>query len=153
MTKEKKKILLPLINEYEYALIFCRNIRRGFGLSVDPERIKKYANWFFHKNLKFHFEMEEDFIFSILNGKEKTIIKVRSYQRKLKKLFLNQTDNEKSLSLIEELLETCIRFEKKHLVDMIIDEIDLKRLILIMNLYANSVICEDWGDRFWENNH
>lgn len=148
---KKTEILSPLNNEHNQALVFCRNIRRGFSLSVNPERMKLYSNWFFHKNLKFHFEIEEDFIFSLLHDKQEIIAKSRAYQRKLKKYFLNQTEIEKSLSLTEELLESYIRFEKKILLNLITEKIDAKRLNLIMNIYANCIMYEDWGDRFWEN--
>lgn len=150
MSKKKTEILLPLSNEYNQALAFCRHIRRGFNLSVDPKRMKVYSDWFFQKNLKFHFEMEEDFIFSVLNNREEAIVRSRKYQRKLKKLFLEQNEIEKSLSLTEELLEAYIRFEKKKLIHLITEKIDSRRLNLIMNIYSSSVMYEDWGDRFWE---
>lgn len=150
---KKTEILSPLNYEYNQALVFCRNIRRGISLSVEPKRMKSYADWFFHKNLKFHFEIEEDFIFSILKDKQEIIAKSRTYQRRLKKLFLNQIEIEKSLSLTEELLETYIRFEKKNLINLITEKIDAKRLNLIMKIYANCIIYEDWGDRFWENKY
>lgn len=148
---KKIEILSPLNHEYNQALIFCSNIRRGFSLSVEPERMKLYSNWYFHRNLKFHFEIEEDFIFSLLNDRQEIIAKSRAYQRKLKKYFLNQNEIEKSLSLTEELLESYIRFEKKKLISLITKKIDTKRLNLIMDIYTNCIIYEDWGDRFWEN--
>lgn len=148
---KRKKILLPLSKEYNHSLLLCWKIRVGFRKSVELERIKAYTDWFFKNNLKPHFTMEEDFIFPLLGKNNNFVKKALTGHRRLTRLFEDNTDIERSLSLLEEELENHIRFEKGQLLNEIQKIGHEKELDLIMKIYSESMSFEDWGDTFWES--
>ena len=73
-----------------------------------------------------------------------------SKHRRLKKLFDDEVNIQKSLSLIEEELETHVRFEKRKLlieVQKVASPIELK---LITKMFLELPIVEIWVDEFWK---
>lgn len=150
---KRLELLLPLSREYNHSLLLCWNIRAGFKNSVEVERIKAYTDWFFKNNLKPHFVVEEDFIFPLLGNSTSIVKKAIAGHRRLTRLFEDKNDLKRSLSLLEEELETYIRFEKKQLLTEILKISSKKELDMIMKIYSDSISFEDWGDTFWENNN
>ncbi len=148
---KRSKLLLPLSREYNHSLLLCWKIRTGLKKSVDINRIKTYTDWFFKNNLLSHFTVEEDFIFPLLGNNNPLTKKALADHRRLRRLFENNQDIERSLSLLEEELEKHIRFEKLKLLNEIQKIASDKELDLIMKIYSETMIYEDWGDPFWEN--
>ncbi|HET8963027.1 MAG TPA: hypothetical protein VFM99_03975, partial [Chitinophagales bacterium] len=132
------------------SLLLCWKIRIGFRKLIEIERIKAYSNWFYTNNLLPHFDIEEKFVFPIL-GKQHDLVKLSlSKHRRLKKLFDDEVNIQKSLSLIEEELETHVRFEKRKLlieVQKVASPIELK---LITKMFLELPIVEIWADEFWK---
>lgn len=136
--------------EYNQSILLCWKIRIGFRKLIEIERIKAYSNWFYTNNLLPHFDIEEKFVFPIL-GKQHDLVKLSlSKHRRLKKLFDDEVNIQKSLSLIEEELETHVRFEKRKLlieVQKVASPIELK---LITKMFLELPIVEIWADEFWK---
>lgn len=145
-----KTVLLPVIKEYSYCTDFCRRIRHGFNRSVDIERMKRYSSWFFSYHLKDHFLFEEDMIYPKLGQTHKTVSRSLAYNRKLRRLFIQPEKPEQFLWTIEEELESCIRYKKDNLLKLMMEKLNRKELHLMMKIYMECIIYEDWGDRFWE---
>ncbi len=141
---------LFLSAEYNQSLLLCWKIRTGFRKLIEVERIKAYSDWFFATNLLPRFTIEEKFIFPIL-GKQHELVKLSlSKHRRLKKLFDEDVDIQKSLSLIEEELETHIRFEKRKLLIEIKKSASAKELQLIIKMLSEIRLSEQWMDEFWK---
>ncbi|MCA0429640.1 MAG: hypothetical protein LCH32_03985 [Bacteroidetes bacterium] len=143
-------VLQPINKEFSEALTFCWHLRQGFSFSIDKYRLKLYTDWFFNKCLTHHFAFEEEFIFSQIQNNKDAVHKAKSYQRKLKRLFSDQINLEKSISLIEEELEAYVRFEKHKIYKIVVDTIPNKQLNKIMELYKENIMFEDWNDPFWK---
>lgn len=73
----------------------------------------------FEHHIHPHFEMEETHLFPILGNSSPLIKKARAQHQRLRRLFNDINDIEKSLSLIEEELERHIRFEERVLFNEI----------------------------------
>ena len=70
---KRHKALQPLSREHHHGLLLSWKIRNGFNKNIDPKRMKIYADWFFETHLTPHFEMEENYIFSILESDNELI--------------------------------------------------------------------------------
>jgi hypothetical protein len=139
-----------LSDEYNQSLLLCWKIRVGFRKLIEIERIKAYTDWFFTNTLLPHFNIEEKFIFPLL-GKQHDLVKLSlSKHRRLKKLFDEEVDIQKSLSLIEEELETHIRFEKRKLLIEVQQSASIKDQELILKMFSEIRSFETWTDEFWK---
>src|SRR5690606_6698271 len=116
---KRNEALKPLSRDHHHGLLLCWKIRQGVKLNVEPERIKKYLDWFWMSYLKPHFEIEEQYVFPVLGNENELVKKALAEHRRLKRLFENVDDLQKSISLIEEELEKHIRFEERVLFNEI----------------------------------
>lgn len=152
--KERKPVkrnvsLQPLSREHHQGLLLCWKIRAGFKNLIELQRIKAYVNWFYKNNLLSHFNTEEDFIFPMLGNDNKLVKRALAEHRRLKRLFSEESDLNKSLNLIEEELEKHIRFEERILFPAIEKVATQKELDLIMEIHSEGNSFGDWGDEFW----
>jgi hypothetical protein len=138
-----------LSHDHHHGLMLCWKIRSGFAKKVAPERIKKYADWFFKTHLIPHFELEEQYIFTILNPENTFVKRALSDHRRLKRLFNKTTDLEIVLGLIEEELEAHIRFEERVLFGEIQMVATDAELMIISVLHSEADFVENVEDVFW----
>lgn len=138
-----------LRQEQYHTLLFCWKLRIGLQKGVEIKRIKRYADWFFSTNLAHHFDMEETFIFPLMNAESKLVRKALTDHRRLRRLFMNGEEALRSLSLLEEELESYILFERQRLTYEMQEDIEERKLDLIMRIYSESLSFDDWGDEFW----
>lgn len=146
---KRNKWLQPLSREHHHSLLLCWKIRTGFSKGIEVERMKKYADWFFKNHIQPHFEVEEKYIFPVLGNENELVKKALSEHRRLTRLFENRDEIEKSLSLIEEELESHIRFEERVLfneIQQIATEEQLKR---ITAMHIEEPFQENTQDEFW----
>lgn len=146
----RHKALQPLSRDHHHGLLLCWKIRQGFRRNIEISRMKRYASWFWRNHLLPHFEAEEKYIFVLLDNENELVKKALVDHRRLKRLFEEEFDDLKSLSLIEEELESHIRFEEKILFDAIQKTATAAQLAgLEENLYKPAN-CEAWKDEFWK---
>ena len=141
--------LQPLSHDHHHGLQLCWKIRTGFSKQVEVERIKNYADWFFTNHLVPHFELEEKYIFTILEQKNEFVKQALTEHRRLKRLFSETTNLEKSLGLIEEELEKHIRFEERILFPEVQKEATPEQLAEIAKIHNHELFVENNEDTFW----
>ena len=115
-------------------------------------RIKSYTNWFYSTQLLPHFEMEEKVIFPLLEPENEMIRKALADHRRLRRLFEDNEDVNRSLSRIEEELEDHIRFEERVLFEEIQRRLSndaLERLVSNPALRSSNLEV-GWEDEFWK---
>lgn len=142
--------LQPLSRDHHHGLLLCWKIRTGLKKNVAPERIKKYLDWFWLNHLKTHFEIEEQYVFTILDNENELVKQALAEHRRLKRMFENGNDIYKSLSLIEEVLEAHIRFEERILFNEIQKVATNEQLKQIEAHHINDHFCENTADEFWK---
>jgi len=147
---KRSKTLYPLSHEHHQGLLLCWKIRSGYKKSIQIERIKAYTDWFYKNNLLPHFNLEENFIFPLLGNDNDLVKKAITDHRRLKRLFEDTSDINKSLSLIEEELEKHIRFEERILFNEIEKTASNNELEMIMKIHSIDSSREEWDDLFWE---
>lgn len=151
MILERSEELKPFSREHHHGLLLCWKIRTGISNGVSFDRIKKYTDWFYTAYLAPHFEAEEKYVLSILGKDDPMVKKVLSNRRRLKKLFLgHKKPPEIALSLLEEELESHIRFEERQLFQYIQEVATTEQLDKIRELHKEREFQENTEDMFWE---
>lgn len=147
---KRSEFLKPLSIEHHHGLLFCWKMRAGIKKDVEVSRIKKYADWFYQNYLIPHFEVEEKYVFTILGNENELIKKAVSEHRRLKQLFESTTEFQKNIGLIEEELESHIRFEERILFGEIQKSATVEQLLSIEFNHSDEKFVDNLTDPFWE---
>lgn len=147
---KRHKALQPLSRDHHHGLLLSWKIRNGFNKNVEPKRIKTYADWFFTTHLIPHFELEEAHIFPLMDNNNELVKRALAEHRRLKRLFADKEDIEKSLHKIEEELEQHIRFEERILFPEIQKIATEDELLLIEKIHHEDGFEDKLDDEFWK---
>ena len=147
---KRHKALQPLSREHHHGLLLSWKIRSGFSKNIELERIKTYADWFFEHQLIPHFDLEEEHIFPLLEADNELVKRALADHRRLKRLFAETKDVEKSLHKIEEELEQHIRFEERILFPEIQKNATEEQLALIEDIHDEERFEDNVEDEFWK---
>lgn len=154
---EKKKpikrhqALQPLSRQHHFGLLFSWKLRKGFSKNIAPERLQKYATWFFEEEIKPHFEAEEKHVFTVLEEDNELVQRALKEHRRLERLFKEKENPEKSLSKLEEELDAHIRFEERILFNEIQKVATESQLEKIAEIHLENESHPEYPDPFWEN--
>lgn len=148
---KREPALQPLSREHHHGLLLCWKIREGLKRKVDPDRIKKYTDWFWENNLVPHFKEEEKAVFPVLGNEHNLVKKALSEHRRLKRLFEEDVASLKTLGLIEEELDSHIRFEERVLFNKIQEVATRAQLEAITVHNEKEVTLDEWHDVFWND--
>lgn len=127
---KRHKALQPLSREHHHTLLLVWKIRKGLNSNIEPQRIKKYADWYFANHLLQHFEKEEIDFAAILPAQDSGMQQMKEEHAAIKTAFAKET-NEETLTTIANLLEKHVRFEERDLfnrVQQIATEEQLQKL-------------------------
>lgn len=147
---KRHSALKPLSREHHHGLLLSWKIRCGFNRGVELERIKKYADWFFENHLKTHFKMEEKYLFPLLGMGHEGVKKAMADHRRIARLFGDKSNVERSLTLIEEILEKHIRFEERILFNEIQDKTSDAEFTQLEKHIHEIVFEDNLDDEFWK---
>lgn len=147
---KRHEALVPLSREHHHGLLLCWKIRQGFKKEIEVERMKKYVDWFQEKYLEPHFDAEEEYVFPVLGNENEKVKKALAEHRRLRRLFAEEVDVEKSLHKIEEELDLHIRFEERDLFNEIQQNASAEEMAEIeKHHHAVKFSDDDWDDQFW----
>lgn len=147
---ERHEILEPLSGEHFHGLSVCWKIRESLLKNIEPQRIKKYVDWFWENYLSVHFEMEEKYIFPILGSNNFRIKKALAHHRRIKRLVKESAANLRTLNRIEEELSRYIRFEEQNLYNEIQSVATEIQMAEIEKQHRDLKFSdEEWNDKFW----
>lgn len=146
---KRHKSLQPLSRDHHHSLLLSWKIRQGFKKEVDPLRMKKYCDWFYKNHIEPHFELEEELVFPLLGGDNELVKKALSEHRRLKKLFEEDEDIVRAISLLEEELESHIRFEERVLFQEVQNTLSEDELIELASIHNDEKFVENTEDEFW----
>lgn len=148
-TETDKTNLEPLVEEHRRLLELCEHIRKGLALGVETGRIRKYADWFKNQVLQPHFETEEQLLFSAL-GRNARVKKAQANHRRILRLLSCSCEDVKVLNLLEEELQTYIRFEEKTLfTEYESASVKLPKEEIVHHHRQSSLHQQEWDDPFW----
>ena len=148
---KRHPLIVPLSREHHHGLLLCWKIKAGLVKGVAPERIKKYADWFYKNHLEPHFRLEETLLFPILGEDHKMVIQAKTEHRLLSKLFADENNIAVSLRKIETVLKKHIRFEERVLFKEIEDSVTDEQLQVLSQVHGEKKFTENEEDKFWES--
>lgn len=153
---EKKKpikrhaALQPLSRQHHFGLLFSWKLRKGFGKNIETKRLQKYAKWFWKYEIEPHFNDEEKYLFPILENGNELVERALKEHRRIKRLFNDTKDPEKSLHRLEEELDAHIRFEERILFNEIQKVASESQLEKIEEIHSELEKAPEYADPFWE---
>ena len=147
---KRHEALKPLSRQHHFGLLFSWKLRKGFSKKIEVERLQKYAEWFFKEEIQPHFEAEEKYVFPVLGNENELVLRALKDHRRITRLFTDVENPAKSLSLLEEELETHIRFEERILFNEIQKEATSEQLQKIVEIHEGMLPTPDYPDPFWE---
>ena len=142
--------LVPLSREHHRGLLLCWKIKTGLSKNVEPERIKRYADWFYAEHLTPHFAEEENALFPILGNDNTLVERAVKEHRELETLFADNSNVEHTLRSIADLLDKHIRFEERVLFGVIQETASGEQLKALERHNAAQPFCENASDAFWK---
>ena len=152
---KRSKELAPLSREHHDGLMLVWKIRKGIRKETEPQRIGKYVQFFYRNHLIRHFEIEEQYIFSLLPPTNPVRLEAESQHTELRKM-IGEISDPKLLNItclvgFSDLLEGHIRLEERILFPLIEKEADPGLFATYGNMLANEEIlgCSVYADEFW----
>ncbi|WP_037318000.1 hemerythrin domain-containing protein [Salegentibacter sp. Hel_I_6] len=147
---KRHKAIQPLSREHHQGLLLCWKIRKGFETGVEPQRIKKYTDWFWENQLQEHFRIEEKYVFPVLSAQDVLVKQALEEHEHLAALFCQDTEISFALEMIKNDLEGHIRFEERVLFNKIQEEASAEELQHIQEHHEKEISCGLWEDEFWK---
>lgn len=147
---KRDKNIQPLSRDHHHTLLLCWKIRKGFSKGIAPERMKAYSDWFFKDHVLPHFKIEEEYLFPVLGNEHEMVKRALAEHRRLERLFTDEKQIERSLSLIEEELERHVRYEERELFNEIQKNASEEQLKLIAEHHKDERFQENTKDEFWK---
>ncbi len=147
---KRHKALQALSRQHHFGLLFSWKLRKGFNKNIEIERLSEYAKWFFQHEIKPHFSDEEKYVFPILEEGNELVERALKEHRRIKRLFNDTEDPDKSLSRLEEELDAHIRFEERVLFNEIQKVATEEQLEKIEKIHSHFEKTPDYHDPFWE---
>ncbi|MCB9426518.1 MAG: hemerythrin domain-containing protein [Flavobacteriales bacterium] len=149
--QKRHKSLQPLSREHHQGLLLSWKIRMGLDKSIDPKRIRIYAQWFYKTYLVAHFKAEEQYVFSVLEKENKLVQQAISEHERLMLLFITEEgDDVNVVSQIEKELDNHIRFEERVLFPEIQKKATEEQLLQIEKHHQMKIFEENLADEFWK---
>ena len=147
---KRDKNIQPLSRDHHHTLLLCWKIRKGFSKGIEVERIKIYSDWLFENHVLPHFELEEEYLFPVLDGNHVMVKKALAEHRRLERLFREKEKITNALSLIEEELELHVRFEERELFNEIQKQASPDQLKIISKVHKDERFQDNTADEFWK---
>jgi hypothetical protein len=136
-------------HDHHHGLLLCWKIKTGMSKNIELLRIKKYVDWFYETYLKTHFQLEEKYIFSILEPDNVLIRQALKEHTTLIELFETASDLETNLKRIEKKLDSHIRFEERILFAEIQKSATKTQLEKIEEVHSKNTFIENEDANFW----
>ena len=147
---KRHKALQPLSRQHHFGLLFSWKIRKGFSKNIEPERMMRFAKWFYENEIEPHFSDEEKYLFPIMEPDNELVERALKEHRRIKRLFGDTSDIERTLHRLEEELDAHIRFEERVLFNEIQKVATEEQLKKIGEIHADNETVKEYSDPFWE---
>lgn len=149
---KRNENLVPLSKDHHFGLLCVWKIRMGLKKGISYDRIRKYINYFWQKNLHSHFEVEDIVLpeienASLLSQMEKEHVEIHRLINTI-----NQSEDERLLLDFANALQSHIRFEERVVFPNYEEMLSADQLDEIGNLLTKFHHKEedDYADEFWK---
>ncbi|HZW77363.1 MAG TPA: hemerythrin domain-containing protein [Flavobacteriaceae bacterium] len=147
---KRHQALQPFSRQHHFGLLFSWKLRKGLSKNIEMERLMAFSKWFFENEIQPHFEDEEKFLFPLFPEGNELVDRALREHRRIRRLFTDESDLERSLHRLEEELDAHIRFEERVLFNEIQKVATPEQLDKIDEIHQEVKYME-YEDPFWED--
>jgi len=151
---KRHQALISFSKDHHFGLLLVWKIRRGLSMNIEPERMSKYAVFFFQNDLAHHFKLEEQTLFSKLPPDD--LLGLQAYQEhenigSLVDRLQKDRSNPGIVGEFAEALESHIRFEERVLFNHLQTTLSDEQLIKGLEEHGKHEcnVDDKWSDHFW----
>jgi len=145
--------LQPLSREHHDGLLFVWKIKQGLEKRISPERLKRFASWYWRNHIRPHFFQEEKVLVPFMPEGHPMAVQLKKEHDYIRELIIriDREPDPHDFSRLANLLETHIRFEERELFQYLEQHLSQEQLSQIAEkLEQHPVSCtEEWKDEFW----
>ncbi|WP_299183953.1 hemerythrin domain-containing protein [uncultured Aquimarina sp.] len=145
----RTEALLSISEEHQYSMLLCQKIREGFRKGIDLKRIKRYADWFFETYLNPLITHEEQFVFPVIGMKNPRVKRALANHRRLRRLFNQTIDLNKTLNYIDEELQQHVSYEQRIIFNGFENKANEADLAIIKKNIQKKIFEDNLEDVFW----
>lgn len=151
---KRSKHILQLSKDHHFTLLFCWKIRQGLKQHIDTERIKKYVQEFWEKDMQEHFREEENILFAPVND-DKVRKAIEDHQQIKQQVKLIETLTgeavAKLLSTLANQVDAHVRYEERELFPHLEATLTETQMEAIGGqLKKEPVYKDEYVDEFWK---
>ena len=108
---KRNKHIVKLSKDHHVTLLFCWKIKTGLKLKIEPERIKKYAQYFWQAHMKPHFIEEETILFAPVEDEavQKALHEHQQIEKQIRDLGNGETIPELQLLILADSVDNHVR--------------------------------------------
>lgn len=155
---KRHEAIVQFSREHHFGLLLVWKIRQGLKAGLEPERIAKYALYFFEEDLKAHFEEEERVLFSKMKETDGLKIKALREHREIFNIIAElqlEKNNPGVLTAFADALDRHIRFEERELFNHLQAQLTDDELTTLAAEHPPRTNDPDlkWADHFWVKKH
>lgn len=146
--------LAPLSRKHHNGLMLVLKTRKGIKHRIDMDRISRYIQYCFDKDLRLHFDKEENGIFTWLPENHPLRLRAFSEHASIREVVSRLNNNPHPLPLILRFsgeLQDHIRFEERILFPYLQSQFP-EKLTSCQDAEPQQPSCDvdhDWPDHFW----
>ncbi|HEY6956445.1 MAG TPA: hemerythrin domain-containing protein [Flavisolibacter sp.] len=150
---KRSKHILRLSKDHHFTLLFCWKIRQGLKRGVAVNRIKKYVEYFWQKDMQDHFREEEEILFTMV--KDAKVQKAMEDHKRIEEgIELLKTINEEraqeQLRSLADAVDAHVRYEERELFPHLEKVLTEAQLEAIGNrLKEEALVRDEYADEFW----
>jgi hemerythrin-like domain-containing protein len=150
---KRNKHILQLSKDHHFTLLFCWKIRQGIKMQIDPERIKKYVQYFWQQHMQTHFREEEEILFKPVKDDkvQKALNDHEAINNQVTKALQVPNDiSYEALSMLANTVDAHIRYEERELfphLETVLTESQLASIGEQLN--KQEMENDNYQDEFW----
>lgn len=147
---KRHEALVQLSRDHHFGLLLCWKLKEGLKREVSPERMSKYIQLFYEKNLAPHFAEEETYLFPLLGNDHPLITEAISQHREFENKIESGFDTTEKIQIFKDLLDLHIRTEERQIFPEIEKAATEEQLTNLLKLDLPELKEPEYDDVFWK---
>lgn len=150
---KRSKHILQLSKDHHFTLLFSWKIRQGLKYGADAERIKKYVQYFWQRDMQEHFREEEEILFAPVKDAKvkKAMQEHQQIKEQISSLQISTGEQaSKQLAILADLVNAHVRYEERELFPHLENALTEAQLETIgTQLKEAPALQDEYADEFW----
>lgn len=152
----RSESIMKLSREHHFSLLFCWKIREGLKKRTAPQRMVRYAQYFWSNHIQPHFLEEEEILFAPLQDEMvlKAMEEHAAIREGIEALTVLPPENiTDELAKLADQLDKHVRYEERQLfphLESVLSDAQLESIGAQLNALPSAILKDDYQDEFWK---